>query len=197
MHWYDYATWVIYQSHFFVPIAALLVLWRIGSEFFRTYLAAFLLLTFMALGTYFVYPAQPPWMASDRGEIGPVNRVVHDVWKNVGVERAANVFAAEKPNGAAPKESSYSNKVAALPSLHAAYPMLLVCLAFALGGFATRRFALFASAAYLVAMGAALVYGGEHYIFDVLMGWAYATIAWLVARRFVRRDRLASFGPRF
>ena len=37
---------------------------------------------------------------------------------------------------------------------------------------------------YPLAMGFALVYSGEHYVFDVVLGWAYAVAVYrLVLRR--------------
>jgi membrane-associated phospholipid phosphatase len=43
---------------------------------------------------------------------------------------------------------------------------------------------------YSALMGLALVYGAEHYVFDVLMGWAYAWGAWAIsARGLPRRAR--------
>ena len=38
---------------------------------------------------------------------------------------------------------------------------------------------------YLAAMGFTLVYGGEHYVLDLLVGAAVAVTAWLVATRLV------------
>ena len=44
-------------------------------------------------------------------------------------------------------------------------------------------------AVYPVAMGLTLVYGGEHYVVDVLLGWVYVglvllvTLAWTAWRR--------------
>jgi len=48
--------------------------------------------------------------------------------------------------------------------------------------------------AYVLAMGWTLVYGGEHYVFDVLLGWTYAVsvyfgVRWVRARWAERRAR--------
>jgi membrane-associated phospholipid phosphatase len=37
---------------------------------------------------------------------------------------------------------------------------------------------------YAVAMGLTLVYTGEHYVVDVLVGWAYAAVSVLAVNRF-------------
>jgi len=41
-------------------------------------------------------------------------------------------------------------------------------------------------AAYTLAMGVTLVYAGEHYVVDVLLGWAYAALAVAAVRAFWR-----------
>ena len=57
-------------------------------------------------------------MASDEGMIGPVTRVVGDVWGRLGIEPARAIWQ---------HGSTFSNQVAALPSLHAAFPVLILC----------------------------------------------------------------------
>ena len=71
-----------------------------------------------------------------------------------------------------------SNLVAALPSLHAAFAVLV---SIALWLHVRNRVARVLIAAYPVAMGITLVYGGEHYVIDVLLGWVYVALVLLVA----------------
>ncbi len=108
-------------------------------------------------------------MASDNGLIGPVYRVTGNVWGELGVHPAAAIWD---------KGNSLYNPVAALPSLHAAFPMLLLCF-FWRKGLWVRVLGV----AYVLAMGWALVYGGEHYVFDVLLGWIYAVAVYFGVRR--------------
>ena len=61
------------------------------------------------------------------------------------------------------------NTVAAVPSLHAAYPGMLL-LFFWSAGWRVRA----GLAVYTLAMAYALVYGGEHFVADILAGWALA-----------------------
>ena len=71
------------------------------------------------------------------------------------------------------------NPFAAMPSLHFALTVLVVLALW-------RRPKLRAAAVlYLAAMGFTLVYGGEHYVIDLLVGAAVAVAAWLVATRLV------------
>lgn len=189
-HWYDFVAWSMHLSHFFLSTALLVVLWRIGSERFRPLLIGVITLSYAALATYWLYPAVPPWMASDQGHLHPVKRVIEAVWKDEGFHRApkllihhgvepANIGAHKVPaamQAAHQKKSAFSDPVAALPSLHAAIPMLLFLALRGIRGWITVLLAF-----YVVLMGVSLVYGGEHYTFDVFMGWGYAAGAWAVA----------------
>ena len=60
-----------------------------------------------------------------------------------------------------------------MPSLHAAYPATLLLFFWNDGKW--WRIVL---GAYTLAMGFILVYGGEHYLVDILVGWLYAAVAY-------------------
>ena len=64
----------------------------------------------------------------------------------------------------------YANDVAAIPSLHAAYPVM-IAMFFWRGSRPGARAAL---ALYAVGMALALVYSAEHYVLDIVLGWLYA-----------------------
>src|SRR3954452_21084254 len=106
-------------------------------------------------------------MASDVGHVTPVDRIVPLVWDRLGVSSMQSVY----------ENSNLVNTVAAMPSLHAAYPFMLL-LFFWPAGIPAR----IGLAAYTIAMAFALVYGGEHYVADILAGWAMAGAAYVVIR---------------
>jgi membrane-associated phospholipid phosphatase len=72
--------------------------------------------------------------------------------------------------------------VAAVPSLHAAYPVLV--LLFFWGR--ARPWLRALLVAYPLAMAFTLVYGGEHYVFDVVLGWVYAVAVFAAVNAFER-----------
>lgn len=184
--WFDFASWAVYQSHFFAPLLVAVVLWSIGDRLARRYILALAALSWMALATYWLYPAQPPWMVARDGLVeGDVSRVVQQMWKDVGVERAARVFTTSESDG-----SRYSNPVAALPSLHAAFPMLIAVVLWG-----RRRWLDALLSLYVLAMAWTLVYAGEHFVLDIALGWIYALTAGLVAVRY-RRPSTRSNGVR-
>ncbi|MEU9133986.1 phosphatase PAP2 family protein [Kitasatospora sp. NPDC048540] len=173
-HWYDYSAVTVYMSHFFTVFLVLAVLWKRRYPSFRRLLALYLAVTFAGFATYVLYPADPPWLTGQEGHMPAVTRIVSDVLNQSGLPRAGSVFE----NG-----SEFANDVAAMPSLHAAYPMLLALFFWRGAGRWTRVLL----AAYPLAMAFTLVYGAEHFIVDILAGWAYAVVLWYVLTRVLDR----------
>jgi hypothetical protein len=165
-HWWDYAAFLVYLSHFFASLTAAAVLWRRNYPRFRRFVYLFVLLTFSGFVTYAVYPAAPPWLASQQPHtLAPTAKIINEMWSHVGLASGASVLSAT---------SRFANPVAAVPSLHAAYTLLLV-LYFWSSVKPRWRFLL---VLYPLAMGFALVYTAEHYVIDILLGWLYASVVY-------------------
>ena len=179
----DYVGLAVYASHFVVAVVvAAFVYVRAAGRFLR-YAWTFLACSLAGFATYVVYPAIPPWMASERGAIPPVVRAPDVLWEHLGIDTLARVFSGDP---------RYSNPVGALPSLHAAYPVLLLLLFWPVARPAVRGLLV----AYAVAMGFVLVYFAEHYVADLLLGWPYAVLAFhAVGAVLARRDAPAAAPP--
>jgi hypothetical protein len=160
-HWYDYAAWAVYMTHFFVVWVVAAVVWRFSHERFRRYAVLTVTLTLGAFLTYWLYPAQPPWLAGDGVTLPVVDRIVPEVWGQLGVRTVQSAY----------EDGSFVNTVAAMPSLHAAYPLMLM-LFFWPSGKLVRILLGF----YTLAMAFTLVYGGEHFVIDIVAGWAMALL---------------------
>lgn len=176
-HWYDVALSVVYMSHFVLPLGLALLLWSRSYQAFQRYVAVFTTLSAMGLATYLLFPAAPPWMASLNGYAPHgIDRIMGETLKAIGSTPARSLIE---------RGENWSNPVAAMPSLHAAMPMMIL-----LFFWGTARWWLRAvMVAYTLAMAFALVYGGEHYVVDIVAGWAYAALAWLVVTQVARRRR--------
>ncbi|WP_083459333.1 phosphatase PAP2 family protein [Jiangella muralis] len=163
VRWWDVGAAIVYFSHFVVPwvLAAVFYMW--SRPMWVSYIRRVLLLTYTGLLTYVLLPAAPPWYASARtGDIAePVYRLVGRGWNELGM-RSAQAWLSDAQGGA--------NEVAALPSLHAGFSMLV---AVTLWPLAKRWWLKVPIVAYPLAMAFTLVYGGEHYVVDVLLGWLY------------------------
>ena len=150
------------------------VLWKVDYPSFRRFVALFVSLTLLGYVTYVLYPAMPPWLASQTGHLPTTTRIVPFVWNHLGIHVAAALFTGG---------NRFDNNIAAMPSLHAADPML-ICLFF--WSRANRWFrALLVS--YVLAMAFTLVYTGEHFVIDEFVGWTYAVIVFIVGSRLLNR----------
>jgi membrane-associated phospholipid phosphatase len=182
-HWYDVAIFVVYVSHFFVTLVVAAALWRVAHDRFREWRALVVALATAGFVTYVLFPAVPPWLAAWEGQrIGSVQRIMADMWGHVGIAPAQALFE---------NRGEFYNQVAALPSLHAAYPLLLALFAWR----RSRRWLRALLAAYVLAMAFTLVYTGEHYVADVVMGWAYAGAIYAAVSAFRRRVRAPAPAP--
>ena len=179
LHWWDYATWLVYLSHFLVTLTIAIVLWVVAYPRFRKFRALILSITFAGFITYFVYPALPPWLASVRGDMPSSVRIVREVWMHLGLDNVAAVFG---------EKSNYAFPVGALPSLHAAWPFAVMLFFWSRAG----RWRVFL-VAYALAMAFTLVYTADHFVFDILLGWFYATVAFVVVSKIWQaRERRAT-----
>ncbi len=192
LHFWDYLVWVCYMSHFFASFIVAGVLWKTNYAKFRRYVPLFVGLTFAGYVTYVLYPAMPPWMAGDA--LSPYHfhytpRIIDDVWAHLHSHLGESIFSGS---------NKFDNNVAAMPSLHGAYPML-ICLFFWKGASTRKRIVL---AAYPICMAFTLVYTGEHFVIDILVGWIYAAATVYFGSKLLnrweaseRRKGLDSNGP--
>ncbi|RYP85653.1 inositol phosphorylceramide synthase [Nocardioides guangzhouensis] len=153
--WYDHLLWAVWFSHFFVGMTLAVVLWVRNRTAWLGWMRRYFGLCFVALVGYVTYPMAPPWMASLDGALP------HDVQR-----LTARGWIGPRPSGVEDPHSWAGNAVAAMPSLHAGVAFLVAIYAIQRLRSAWR----WAALAYPVLMSFALVYLGEHYVVDVLVG---------------------------
>jgi membrane-associated phospholipid phosphatase len=179
-HVWDYVAFLVYLTYFIVPITVAAVLWRRAPHVFHRYVSLWIGLSFAALVTYALYPASPPWLASRHGRLPHVARITPFMARHIGVD-LTRVMGSQQ----------FVNKVAAVPSLHAATALLIALFFWP----RTTRWR-WLLVLYPLAMALSLVYLGEHYVSDVLLGWLYAVVVFVVGNRiydwFVARARTRS-----
>jgi hypothetical protein len=166
VQWYDVLASFVYFSHFVTALLVAVVLWLRNRDRWSSFIRRWVTLNILGLATYFLYPAAPPWWAAERGYIQPIHDgLATRGWSAIGLHGAGNLLNAAKVDAA--------NPVAAMPSLHSAYALIVV--AFFLPTVRKRWWPLLL--AYPLAMTFTLVYSGEHYMTDVLVGWFYVVIS--------------------
>jgi hypothetical protein len=155
---------VPYGTFLFVAIGFAIYLYRRNYERMRLFGWAFLLTNITGFVTYHVYPAAPPWYfhahgcavdlaarASEGPSLARVDALLGIHYFHDFYARAADVFGA-------------------VPSLHVSYPMLIALFGWPVMRTPGRVFALL----FLVSMCTAAVYLDHHWIFDIVLGLAYA-----------------------
>lgn len=159
---------IVYVSHFVVPSFSWVWLWSRDRERWTRCNREFLLLAAASLLTYVVVPAAPPWLASRDGYIGPVRRLSSPGLAKLGWTTGARWLA---------RGQAQVNEVAALPSMHAAYALLV---AWNLSSKDTSALGRLLLGVYPAAMAIALVALGEHYVTDVVLGGVYVVAVKLI-----------------
>ncbi len=160
VHWWDVAFTLVYTSYFIVPFAVAGLLWVRDHAAFVRFARRLVTLALAGLATYLVFPAAPPWLAAEEGLLHGVHRTVTDGWEVLGVG-TAGLFS---------EGQASVNLVAAVPSLHAGFTALVAMFLWPRVRPALRPLLVL----YPLAMALTLVATGEHYVFDVLLGWLYA-----------------------
>ena len=161
---------IFYFLHFPLPLAIAFFLWLRQRRAFYDYVAALIVLSMAGFVTYLLLPVAPPWWAAERGLLPGVEYL-----KEQGFTDLARMFGFEGRY-----LFSYTiyqinpNQVAAVPSLHAAYPFL----AWLFARRALGRPAGWLMLAYSVCVWLAIVYLADHYVVDILAGLVYAGAAY-------------------
>lgn len=186
LHWWDYATWFVYVTHFLATLIVAAILWTWAHERFAKFATMVCVLALTGFATYVLYPAVPPWLAAQQGAIGEANRTIRVTWHEVPIAHFGSLFE---------KGQHYANNVAAMPSLHAAYALLISLYLWRL----VPRWVKPILAVYPPAMAFSLIYGGEHYVVDCIAGWVYATVTFVSVNLYFayRARRVVVLEPAF
>ncbi len=175
--WWEPLPSFVYMSHFIVPLVVCVLVRVKARHLWRRWLNRFFAVSTIVLVFYVLVPWTPPWLDAQEGHLAPVRRSVSRGLAEAGLNGAGKLVH----EGAA-----YSNQVAAMPSLHTAFPTLYLLFFWPLAKRTWQRVLL---AIYPLAMGFSLVLTGEHWVSDVLA--AYVLVA-LVHVGFNRWERRAS-----
>jgi membrane-associated phospholipid phosphatase len=157
--WQDVAAMFFYFMHFPLPIVVGFYFWVNSREHYRRFVAALLLMSFLAFATYLFFPSAPPWYQFKDQVVKINDKTVAALWD--GRYFVSEIYTSFNPN-----------RFAAFPSLHAAFPTLAAV-------YAWRRYRVLAIGliAWTVAVLFSIVYLGEHYVVDALDGFLYVAAA--------------------
>jgi membrane-associated phospholipid phosphatase len=159
--WYDLMFTTVYTTHFVFGLILAVVLWLRSRNEWLKWMRRYIGANALALVFYIVYPMAPPWMAWEEGYLPhEVLRITHRGWSDVGLGRFHLVL------------QGVGNPVAAMPSLHAGMAFMIAVYGILRLRSAWRWLLLL----YPFLMSFGLVYYGEHYVIDILAGFALAAV---------------------
>lgn len=168
---------VVHGSFFVSPFVAAGLIWWKRRSLFRQYALVTAITFAIGLVGFALLPTAPPWL-SDPDD---VTRITHHVLRDT-----AGVSLGGDDGGTVAREGFWfePNHLAALPSVHvaAAAPVLLVLRSFGRGALAVE-------AVYAMAMSYSVVYLGEHFVIDAVLGWVVALAGWGIVPRWIAKRR--------
>ncbi len=171
LQWYDFAFYGAYMLHFVLPVALALWIWKTRESAYWQFIATYLTTSFIGFFGFLLFPASPPWLASDMAIIQPITRISSHVWSAFGIHDFPSLYNRISPN-----------PVAAMPSLHAAYATLIFIFVYKLYGWKWSLLA--ALYPFLIYMGT--IYQGEHYLIDEIAGAAVAVLTYWLAPKLLK-----------
>jgi inositol phosphorylceramide synthase catalytic subunit len=142
-----------------VPLLFAFYLYKVNKNLFLRFSLAFFLVNCIGFVIYYVHPAAPPWYISEHG-------IVADVYTKsyaAGLLRFDNYFGIHLFEGLYAKGS---NVFAAMPSLHASYPLIGFYYSLKQPVNGIKIF----FAVVMVGIWIAAIYLNHHYILDVIAG---------------------------
>lgn len=162
---------VIHMSHFLFFLFFGLLIWLYRAAAFGAFKLAMVLLMYSGLVGYLVVPTVPPWMAANLfGVLPPIRHVTTQVY-NASIPTLQASFD--------------TNPIAAMPSLHSAFPALLAMIA--VHHFGRRGIPM---VVYALLVFLSITTLGEHYVVDVIAGVALAGLCYVAVYRWPVLDRL-------
>ena len=161
----EYGLSAIHWSWFFVPHGTLAYMLLRHRELYPR--SAVLMSACFDLGcvVYWTVPTAPPWWAAQNGNMPPVRRIMAEAGERFWGRLWRPLY-----------HSLQGNPFAAMPSLHFGTSVMAARLLSQVGpGHAAAGWA------YALVLGFGLVYLGEHYVMDLLAGFALAEGIWRAA----------------
>jgi membrane-associated phospholipid phosphatase len=171
-HWYDSMAGVVYLLHFVYPLVFAFALWLRRRDQFWEFSLALLFMSYGSFIFFILLPTAPPWLASYWGMLDGLQHPSDEGFKSImpGSYHGLNTFSLWTHHS--------PNPVAAVPSLHAAFPWLVMLFAVRFYGRAGWLMIIYNAMLWFT-----VVYLGQHWVIDIIAGIVWATISYLIIVR--------------
>lgn len=208
--WWEVVVSTVYMSFFILPYVVAAALWLRDRDEWKRFVKLFVGLNVAGLVIYALVPAAPPWAAArctaedvadgpsgpgcmfrsprgvpDGGVLGAMQSSHEgaNAWIERIVGRGWRVLNFDTATALLDQGQASVNLVAAIPSLHAGATAAIAAFLWT----RVRRKWRPLLVAYPLIMAFTLVYTAEHYVIDILLGWALAAAAIFALSRHERR----------
>ncbi len=173
-HWtpVDLYCAVPYGTFLFAALAFAFILYFRDYDAVRRFAWAFFVMNVAAFITYHVYPAAPPWYFHAHGCEVSMTALPSAGPRLLNVDHVLGIHYFEG------MYSRSSDLYGAVPSLHVAYPLLILREGWKSFRWPGRAFAI----VFFVSMGFSAVYLDHHYVVDVILGTLYCLSASALVR---------------
>lgn len=211
--WWEVLVSTVYMSFFILPYVVAAVLWLRDRQEWKQFVKLFVGLNFAGLAIYALLPAAPPWAAArctpadvvggpsgpkcmfrsprgvpDGGVLGAMQSTQDGAngWVERIVGRGWRVLNLDTATALLDQGQASVNLVAAIPSLHAGSTAAIAAFLWTRVHRKWRPLLV----GYPLIMAFTLVYTAEHYVIDILLGWALAAaVIYGIHRYDIWRDR--------
>lgn len=167
-----------YTAHFATPLLLGWIFWHTTDDrkMFYRFVYTLTTLNILALVTFMLYPAAPPWYVMKQGFILPNVKFDYGIFSagaliNVDKMIQLKFFTTLWDN-------FNSNLFAAIPSLHGAYPVVISYF-----GYQKFQKRPVLWALYPISTWFSAVYLNQHYIIDLIIGAIYIVVAYQIVHR--------------
>jgi PAP2 superfamily len=160
----------VHDWYFGALLVALFVVWLEGRRGYLRAAAAALGCAYAAAIGFVVFPAAPPWLASCHHLVGPLERI----------REHGHQCPSSLTDPSLVSRLFDDNPVAAIPSLHGGWSTLTALI---IWRWRPRLWPI--GVAYAFVQQFAVVYLGEHYVVDLIIGDALALAMWWLSGRLV------------
>ncbi len=167
--WLEKILTVFYGSHFIAFLFVGFLIWLYRPAIFSRFKASFYFLTGLGILIYALVPTVPPWMASEQFGLLPSLTRFNTILFNFAIPDLSNGFD--------------TNPIAAMPSLHAAFPIMCSLLLWGIFKWKSLPFHL-----YTLVVLFTIIYTGDHYVVDALAGLILAILCYYAAA-FLAKNR--------
>jgi membrane-associated phospholipid phosphatase len=160
--WFEKVCTALHGTHFIAFLIIGFFLWLKNTGLFVRFKVSFYFLLAIGMSLYALVPTAAPWMASQM--FGLMPPLVH-----FNIE-LYTMYLPDLTSG------FNTNPVAAMPSLHAAFPFLCSLLLWSKYKFKALPFYIYTGLILFT-----IVYTGDHYVIDIIFGIVIAIISYLMS----------------